>query len=81
MVKTKITLDIMHGKERMMTGMYLSTEKVIRPRAPSDVSVWNDIMSCFSVSRCGETLSQRDIHLLVQGVLACARARSWIPVE
>ena len=28
--------------------MYLSAEKVIRPSAPSDVSVWNGIMSCFA---------------------------------
>ena len=75
MVKTKVTLDITHGKEHTMTGkitspilvaqylkaticrkewlmehvntqineivvMYLSSEKVIRPSAPPDVSVW-----------------------------------------
>jgi hypothetical protein len=83
MVKTKVTLDIMHDKERTMTGkitspilvtqhlratfckkewlmkhihtqitqvvvMYRSAEKVIRPPAPSDVSVCKSIMSCFS---------------------------------
>ena len=83
MVKNKVTLDIIHGKECTMTGkvtspilvaqhfratfcrkewlmeyvntkineivvMYLSAEKVIRPPAPSDVSVCKDIMSCFS---------------------------------
>ncbi len=83
MVKTKVTLDITHGKERTMTGkitssilvtehlwatfctnkwlmehvdsrinemvvMYQSAEQVIRPSAPSDVSVCKDIMSCFS---------------------------------
>ncbi len=34
-----------------------------------------------SVSRCGEALCEKAIQLLVQGVVACARARSWIPVE
>ncbi len=83
MVKTKVTLDIMYGKECTMTGkitspilvaqhlrgtfcrkewlmehvntqineivvMYLSAEKVVRPPAPSDVSVCKGIMSCFS---------------------------------
>ena len=47
--------------------IYLRSEKVIRPPEPSDVSVWKDIMSSFSsVSRCGETLCQKDIQLLVQ---------------
>ncbi len=80
MVKTKVTLDIMYGKERTMTGkiaspilvaqhlratfctnewlmehvdsrihemvvMYQSAEQVIRPPAPTDVSVSKDIMS------------------------------------
>ncbi len=87
MVKTKVTLDITHVKERTMTGkitspilvaqrlratfctnewimehvdsrinemvvMYQdypqSAEQVIRPSAPTDVSVCKGIMSCFS---------------------------------
>ncbi len=83
MVKTKVTLDIMDGKERTMTGkitspilvaqhlratfckkewfmehvntpineivmMYQSAEQIIRPPAPTDVSVWKGIMSYFS---------------------------------
>jgi hypothetical protein len=82
-LKTKVTLNIMHGKECTMTGkimspilvaehfratfckkewlmehvnthinqvvvMYRSAEQVIRPPAPSDVSVCKGIMSCFS---------------------------------
>ncbi len=39
------------------------------------------VMLFFSVSRCGQALCVKTIQLLVQGVLACARARSWIPVE
>jgi hypothetical protein len=83
MVKTEVTLDIMHGKERTMTEeitspilvtqhlratfykkewlmenvntpineivvMYQSAEQVIRPSAPTDVSVCKGIMSCIS---------------------------------
>jgi hypothetical protein len=35
----------------------------------------------FSVSRCVETLCQKTIQVLVQSMLACARKRTWIPVE
>ncbi len=38
-------------------------------------------MIFFSVSRCGETLSEKTIQLLVEGVFVCVRARSWIPVD
>jgi hypothetical protein len=38
-------------------------------------------MLFFSVSRCAETLCQKTIQLLVEFILACARARTWIPVE
>jgi hypothetical protein len=38
-------------------------------------------MIFFSVSRCDESLCQKTIQLLVQGMLVCARARTWIPVE
>jgi hypothetical protein len=38
-------------------------------------------MLFFSVARCAEALCQKTIQLLVQGMLACARARTWIPVE
>jgi hypothetical protein len=38
-------------------------------------------MLFFSVSRCAEALCRKTIQLLVQGMLACARARKWIPVE
>ena len=65
-----------------MVVMYQSADQVIRPPAPPDVSVCKGIMSCFfSVSRCAEALCQKTIQLLVQGMLACARARTWIPVE
>ncbi len=33
---------------KQIVVMYLSTEKVMRPPAPSDVSVCKGIMSCFS---------------------------------
>ena len=35
----------------------------------------------FSVSRCAEALCQKTIQLLVPDMLACARVRTWIPVE
>jgi hypothetical protein len=38
-------------------------------------------MLFFSVSRFGQTLCEKDIQLLVQGVLTCTRVKSWIPVE
>jgi hypothetical protein len=38
-------------------------------------------MLFFSVSRCAEALCQKTIQLLVQDMLACARERTWIPVE
>ena len=38
-------------------------------------------MLFFSVSRCAEALCQKTIQLLVPGMLACARERTWIPVE
>jgi hypothetical protein len=38
-------------------------------------------MLFFSVSRCAKALCQKTIQLLVQGMLACARARTWIPVK
>jgi hypothetical protein len=39
------------------------------------------LMLFFSVSRSAEALCQKTVQLLVQGMLACARARTWIPVE
>ena len=39
------------------------------------------VMLFFSVSRCAEALCQKTIQLLVSRVLACARARTWIPVK
>ncbi len=41
----------------------------------------NHVKIFFSVSRCGETLSQKAIQLLVQDMLVSPRVRSWIPVE
>ena len=38
-------------------------------------------MLFFSVSRFAEALCQKTIQMLVQGMLACARERTWIPVE
>jgi hypothetical protein len=38
-------------------------------------------MIFFSVSRCAEALYQKTIQLLVEGMLVCARVRTWIPVE
>ena len=68
-----------------MVVMYQSADQVIRPPAPPDVSVCKDIMSCFSFlfqeSRCAEALCQKTIQLLVSRMLACARARTWIPVK
>ncbi len=38
-------------------------------------------MLFLSVSRCAEELYQKTIQLLVQDMLVCVRARTWIPVE
>ena len=38
-------------------------------------------MIFFSVSRCVETLRQKTFQPLVEGMLKCVRARTWIPVE
>jgi hypothetical protein len=60
--------------------MYQSAEQVIRPPAPPDVSVCKGIMSSFSFLFLGVPRHYA-IRPLVQGLLACARARTWIPVE
>ena len=47
----------------------------------SGYRVMHPVMFFFSVSRCDEALCQKSIQLLVQGMVACVRTRSWIPVE
>jgi hypothetical protein len=64
---------------------YRSAEEVIRPPAPTDVSVCKGIMSCLSFLFLGvpRHYAKRPFSCwcLVQGMFTCARARTWIPVE
>jgi hypothetical protein len=48
MVKTKWQMEHVNTQINQVVVMYRSTEQVIRPPAPSDVSVYKGIMSCFS---------------------------------
>jgi hypothetical protein len=46
-------MEHVNTQTNQVVVMYRSTEQVIRPPAPTDVSVWKGIMSCFSVMFLG----------------------------
>ena len=63
--------------------MYLSAEKKSSDRQHHLMFLYtgDHVNLFFSISRCGEELCEKAIQLLVQGVITCPRASSWIPVE
>jgi hypothetical protein len=89
MVKTKVTLDITHGKERTMTDKITSPILVAQHlRATFCTNEWlmehvdsriNEMVVMYQSA--DEALCQKTIQLLVSRMLACARARTWIPVK
>ena len=82
----KVALETGKGKDVaekavMELKRQLQPKRALSHDDAGDAHECHHVMLFFSVSRCDEALCQKAIQLLVQGVLACARTRSWIPVE
>ncbi len=76
MVKTKVTLDIMHGKERTMTGKITPPILVARHlRATFCKKEW-------LMEHVNTPINEIVVmYQSAEQVITCARARTWIPVE
>ena len=74
MAKSKVTLDIMHGKDHTSAGQITSPILVAHHLRTTIVSPCKGIMSCFSFGFLG-------VPRLLVRMLACATSRSPTPVE
>ena len=89
-MKSKVTVDIMYGKEYTSTGK-ITSPKLVAQHLRAIFCTTSGTFCCFSMqsdnvmfflsfSWCTEALCETVVHLLVQGMLACARSRTRIEV-
>ncbi len=69
MCTTALLMQHVDMKINQVVVMYLNDDFV---------SPCKGIMFVFSVPWCVEALCEEDIQLLLRGMLACARSRTWI---
>ncbi len=74
-------VDPVRAEEVLWVNQDGLKERVMRALGGTACMQGHHVMFFFSVSRCAEALCQKTIHLLMSRMLACARARTWIPVK